>query len=198
MSQKYHQGQASEVLWTAHELEWFSKNSYNFAVKNINTWNPQHSVRILVCCVAFIDAYPQDISEQVAEDLALKKMLCEFAVSIALTSLARGADIIENQLQIYMTLRQHVESFDNQLQERLEKLEAGPAQDLLQKLGLLVTFDFEAACQLKAWDSLGEIILKAEVCKSMKVYEVIADCILSVQPPPRGWWPISMNPFKFC
>lgn len=141
---------------------------------------------MLLCCITFIDAYPRDISEQVSEDLSLRKMFCEFSAVVALITLARGEDNMEIQLQHYLNLRKHVESFDNQLQEKLGRMEEGPAQDLLQKLAALVAFDFEAACQLKAWDNLGEIILKAEICKSMRVYGLMADCILSIRAPTQG------------
>lgn len=108
--------------------------------------------------------------------------------------MARGEEIIERQLQFYLNLRKHVESFDGQLQEKINKIEEGPAQDLLQKLAILLTFDFEAACQLKAWDSLEEVIFKAEVCKSMHIYELMADCILSSHAPTQGPQPLLMFP----
>jgi hypothetical protein len=113
-------------------------------------------------------------------------MFCEFSAAIALVALARGEDLIENQLQDYLTLRKHVSSFDNLLQEKLEKLEGGPKQDLLQKLAVLLGFDFEASCKLKAWDDLSEIIIKAASCNSPRVYELMADCILSSQAPTQG------------
>lgn len=178
--------QASETIWTIPELDWFSKNSYNLAVKHLSIWNPRHSLRMLICCIAFIDQYPKDLAETVSDDLSLRKMFCEFSAAIALVALARGEDLIENQLQDYLTLRKHVSSFDNLLQEKLEKLEGGPKQDLLQKLAVLLGFDFEASCKLKAWDDLSEIIIKAASCNSPRVYELMADCILSSQAPTQG------------
>lgn len=177
---------AAETVWTVLELDWFSKNSYNLAIKNLTNWAPRQTLRVLICCIAFIDKYPSDISEHVSEDLALRKMFCEFTAATALVTLARGEDNIEVQLQDYLDLRKHVESFDSLLQERLDKIEEVSAQDLLQKLSVLATFDFEAACQLKAWDELGEIILKADTCKRMRVYQVMADCLLCSQAPTQG------------
>jgi hypothetical protein len=178
--------QTAETLWTVLELDWFSKNSYNLGIKHISSWNPRHSLRILVCCIEFIDHYPDDISENTSEDLALRKMFCEFSSATALIALARGEDNIEIQLQDYLDVRKHVESFDNLLQDRLEKMEEVSAQDLLQKLSILATFDFEAACQLKAWGDLGEVVLKAAMCKSMRVYQLMADCLLCSQTPTPG------------
>ena len=180
--------QASETVWTVLELDWFSKNSYNLAIKNLANWNPQHSLRMLLCCIAFIDQFPTDIDEPTSNDLWLRKMFCEFSSATALVALARMEDVIETQLQNYLSLRKHVENFDSLLQERLEGLEEGPRNDLLQKLAVLLGFDFEAACQLKSWDSLGESILKAACCNEPRVYEIMADCILCSQAPTQGLW----------
>lgn len=177
---------ASETLWTVIELDWFSKNSYNLSIDHLSHWAPRHSLRMLQCCIAFIEQYPADISEQISDDLSLRKMFCEFSAATALIALARGEDNSETHFQDYLHLRKHVASFDSLLQNKLEKMEEGPAQDLLQKLSVLIAFDFEAACQLKAWGDLGEIILKAEICKEMRVYEMMADCIMCSQPPTEG------------
>lgn len=178
--------QTSETVWTVLELDWFSKNSYNLAIKNLSIWTPRHSLRMLLCCIAFIDHYPKDMGEPTSNDLWLRKMFCEFSSATALVALARGEDVVETQLQDYLDLRKHVESFDSLLQEKLDTLDEGPRQDLLQKLAVLLSFDFEAACQLKAWDSLGEVILKAVCCNEPRVYEIMADCILSSQAPTEG------------
>ena len=175
-----------EIIWTTSELEWFSKHSYNLSIEHLSRWSPRHSLRMLQCCIAFIDQYPLDISEQLSDDLSLRKMFCEFCAATALIALARGGDHVETSLQDYLKLRKHVASFDELLQNKMETMDEAPVQDLLQKLSVLIAFDFEAACHLKAWNDLREIILKAEICKRIKVYELMADCILCSQPPTEG------------
>ncbi|ESZ92874.1 hypothetical protein SBOR_6737 [Sclerotinia borealis F-4128] len=170
-------------IWTILELEWFSRNSYNLSLKNLSIWEPQQTLRMLACCIGFIDHYPQDIGEDAHDDVTLRKMFCNFCAATIFVSIARAEQNTEEQLQFYLNLRKHVTSFNHLLQEKLEKLEKDITDDLLQKLSVLLAFDFEAACRLKDWDSLGEIILKAGVCKSMKVYELMADCILSCETP---------------
>jgi len=174
----------SETLWAVPELDWFSKNSYNLAIQHIAIWKPRFLLRMLICCIAFIDHYPDGITVQVAEDLSLRKMFCEFSAATALVALARAEDQIKTSAQDYLNLRKHVDSFDCLLQEKMAQLEPEHpiAQDLLQKLAILLGFDFEAACNLKAWNEIGEIILKAEMCKSPRVYEIMADCLLCANP----------------
>ena len=108
--------------------------------------------------------------------------------------MARSEDNIEAQLQDYLNLRKHVESFDRLLQDKLDKMGEDAKQDLLRKLSILVAFDFEAACQLKAWDDLGEIILKTVTCENVHVYEVMADCLLCSQAPTQGPLPSTITP----
>jgi hypothetical protein len=108
-----------------------------------------------------------------------RHIFCDFLSVILLVSVARAEDNIEAQLQDYLELRKHVDSFDARLQSIIDVLEEGPQQDLLKKLATLLVFDFEAAIRLKAWDDLTEIILKADCCKSMKIYEKMSDMLLS-------------------
>ncbi|KAG4436689.1 hypothetical protein IFR05_007837 [Cadophora sp. M221] len=172
-----------DIIWTIDELHWFSKNSYNIAIKHLVDWDAHHLVRLLVCCIEFIDQYPQDMNQQILDDISLRKMFCDFISATSLISLARGEDNVENQLQLYLKLRKHVESFDLQLQNNAGNLETEADADLRSKLAVLMAFDFEAACRLKAWDDLGTIILKANASKATEVYEVMADIILCSEAP---------------
>jgi len=176
----------TETIWTTLELDWFSKNSYNIAVKHLGDWHPRQSLRLVLSCIKFIDHYPNDIGRQISEDLALRKMFCEFTGATALITLARGEDNIELQLQEYLEVRKHVDTFDKLLESKGDTMEEVSHMDLLQKLSILLAFDFEAACYLKAWDSLGEVIIKAALCKSMKVYQLMADCLLCTEAPTTG------------
>lgn len=176
----------TENVWTLEEMHWFSKNSYNLAIKHISTWDPRQSIRMLQCCIEFIDQYPQDVDGQISDDLSLRKMFCEFSAAVALVALARSEDNIELQLQDYLSLRQHVTNFDRVLQDKIETQEEGAQQDLSAKWSILTAFDFEAACRLKAWNDLSEIARRADTSKSVQLYEIMADCLLSSQAPTQG------------
>ncbi|KAF8863587.1 SPO22-domain-containing protein [Acephala macrosclerotiorum] len=186
---------SSKVLdseWSMEELEWFSKNSYNLAIKHLSTWGPRYSLRMLKSCLGFMDRYPKDLSEQISEDLSLRKMFCAFSAATALISLARAEDNIETQMQDYLNVRKHVDNFDALLQEKVDSMNEDMEQDLRRKLSILAAFDFEAACRLKAWDDLGEAVLKAEACRSAQVYEIMADIILCSEAPA----PVLINILK--
>ncbi|KAE8452848.1 hypothetical protein EG329_013120 [Mollisiaceae sp. DMI_Dod_QoI] len=172
-----------DTAWTIDELEWFSKNSYNLAIKHLSDWNPRNSLQMLKSCLDFMDQYPKDISEQILEDLSLRKMFCAFSAATALISLARAEDSIEAQMQDYLNVRKHVDMFDTLLQEKVDNMNEDMEQDLRRKLSILAAFDFEAACRLKAWDGLSEAVLKADACRSAQVYEIMADIVLCSEAP---------------
>jgi hypothetical protein len=141
---------------------------------------------MLQSCIAFIDHYPKGINCQLSDDILLRKMFCEFSAALVLVALARGEDNIEIQLQDYLCLRKHVASFDKVLQDTIQTQEEGVMKDLSRKWAILTAFDFEAACRLKAWDNLSEIVRRADTGKSIQVYEIMADCLLSCQTPTQG------------
>jgi hypothetical protein len=177
---------SGEKIFDTAELSWFSKNAYNLALKFSAEWEPLNILRLLQSCLKFIELYPKDISQELADDLSLRRIFCHFLATILLVALARTEDNIEAQLQHYLMVRQHVDGYDAGLQEKLNRLEDGPAKDLINKLSILLAYDFEAAIRLKAWDDLTGIILKAGACKKMKVYEIMADCILCCDAPTHG------------
>lgn len=175
----------AETLFTVSELDWFSKNAYNLALKFSTTWEPHQVLRMLQVCIKFISLYPLDATSQNVNDLSLRRMFCDFLAATLLIVQARPEDNIEIQLQDYLVVRKHVANFATGLDSILSQMEEGPTQDLLRKLEALLAYDFEAACLLKAWNDLGAIITKAEVCKSTRVYELMADCILSAEAPTQ-------------
>lgn len=73
--------------------------------------------------------------------------------------------------------------------------------DLVKKLSILLAYDFEAAVRLKQWDDLPEIILKADICKSMKGFELMADCMLCCEAPTAGmisYWLLLVLALTVC
>jgi hypothetical protein len=176
--------ETGEVIWTVRDLDWFSINAYNTAIKNVTTYDTRPVLRILKSCTEFIDHYPKDIGVAVTTAIYLRKMFCGFTSATAFVALARGQDNTEIQLNDYLQLRKHVGSYDSLLQELHGHLDQDLEQDLTHKLSVLMAFDFEAACKLKHWDDLGEVILKSAVCKTMRLYQLMADCLLSLEEPP--------------
>ncbi|KAH7133344.1 meiosis protein SPO22/ZIP4 like-domain-containing protein [Dactylonectria estremocensis] len=148
-------------VFTVPELEWFRKNAYNIGVTKCH------------------DIY----------DIQFMAMRCRFVISAALVSQARAEDKVQEQLQHYVEMRQHIQLFDEALESISQaELDSGnkPAiEDMVTKLSTLFVFDFEGAVCLKAWDELSQIVRKARICKDELTLKAMGDCLLRSQAPGK-------------
>ena len=181
--QKKDEGPARK-LFTVDELEWFSRNAYNLALKNTAVWELRYVVKMLTACVKIIGHFPSDIGSKV--ELSLKTLFSHFVIASALVALARTQDNVEKQLQDYATMRKHVMAFDNELPEYLPQLDEQSRDDMLRKHATLLAFDFEAAVALQQWDDLSSIVQRAVPCKNITAFQAMADSLLRAQAPGQG------------
>lgn len=170
------------------ELEWFCQNAYNLGLKHASDWDLKSVVRMLTACVHLIRNFPDDIAAEVASDLSLRSIFCNFLIASALVALARAEDNLESQLQAYLVMRKHIAEVDHEVETRLQSknVDDVSARDLLAKLAQLLAFDFEAAMALKKYPDLGEIVLKANQCRNVETFKAMADCALRSRLPPEG------------
>lgn len=184
LSQQSEDSLTGKNLFTADELQWFSSNSYNLALKNTANWELRSIVRMLTACVNIISYFPSDIGSQV--DLSLKILFSHFVISSALVALARTEDDVEKQRQDYAAMRKHVAAFEGELPEYLPQLDEQSRGDMLQKHATLLAFDFEAAITLHQWDDLGRIVQRAVPCESITALQAMADSLLRARAPGQG------------
>lgn len=180
-------GSLGRKLFTIDELEWFSRNAYNLALKNTAAWELRCVVRMLTACVKIIGHFPPDFGSKA--DLSLKTLFSHFIISSALVALARTQDNVEKQKQDYATMRKHVMAFDNELPEYLPQLDETSKDDMLCKHAALLAFDFEAAVALQQWEDLGGVVQKTMSCKSITALQAMADSLLRAQAPGQGVHP---------
>ncbi|KAG8531049.1 uncharacterized protein KY384_004406 [Bacidia gigantensis] len=169
--------------FTIHELDWFSRNSYNLSLKHCSTWSYQYTQRTVTSCLKFIEMYPTDQDLTAADDLNLRRLFCYFLSGSLLTAMARQEDLRETQLQQYLDLRKAVDSFRVALPDQLNRLGKGPSADLQRKFLSLLAYDFEAAARLKAWNDLQSIIKECETHGNAYVFSVLADIVLASEAP---------------
>ncbi|MCJ1397829.1 hypothetical protein MMC11_001025 [Xylographa trunciseda] len=174
---------ANNRTFPLSELDWFSRNAYNMALRFCTAWNPPEVLRLVQACLKFIDLYPEDMDSSTLVDLALRRMFCDFLGASLLVMLARGEDAIEPQLQHYLDLRRHAKDFHIQFEAQIDSLQGGAKDDLHRKASTLLTFDFEAAVRLKAWDDVSQIVRDSHACGDSKLYSTIADIILASEAP---------------
>ncbi|OTB03528.1 hypothetical protein M426DRAFT_73943 [Hypoxylon sp. CI-4A] len=158
-------------LFTIQELDWFCKNAYNLSLKNTQTWHLRQNIRLFRCCLSIMAKYPKDIPSQAADDLSLRAMFCHFLMASSRIALARCEDNKETQCQDYLEMRNHIKSFDQELERRLDSLDDAFKNDLRTKLATLL-------------DDLSETLLKAKTCQDLVTFQAMADCILRAESMP--------------
>ncbi|EGZ70182.1 SPO22-domain-containing protein [Neurospora tetrasperma FGSC 2509] len=168
-------------LFTIDELEWFSRNAYNLALKHTTSWDLRCVVRLLTACVNIINHFPSDMRSQV--EVTLKALFSRFIIASALVSFARTQDNVKEQLEDYQLMRKHVSAFDRLVPEYLSRLDEQSREDMVRKHATLLTFDFEAAVALGQWDDLGGIVQRAVPCRSAVAFQTMADSLLRAQVP---------------
>lgn len=174
----------TEKPFNTDELEWFSRNAYNLALKNTTKWDLRYVVRMLTACVCILGFFPPDLASD--PDISLKSLFARFVISSALISLARTQDNVEKQSRDYGKTRMHVAAFDRELSEQLSHFDEASQHDLLRKHATLLSFDFEAAVSLGEWEDLGGIVQRAGPCKSIMAYQAMADTLLRGKAPGQG------------
>ncbi|KAI1330714.1 SPO22-domain-containing protein [Xylariaceae sp. FL0255] len=175
----------SEKLFTTDELDWFCKNAYNLGLANSTSWEARHVIRILEASLSIMSNYPSDISPEVALDISVRGMFCNFISATVLLALARSEDNLEVQLRDYLNMRRHIGQFSNSLNKITEEVDDASRKELHSKFSALLVFEFEGAICLKAWEDLKNIILRAKIGQDPLAYGAMADCTLRCQFMPQ-------------
>ncbi|KAI6910939.1 SPO22-domain-containing protein [Hortaea werneckii] len=151
----------TEDQWRV-EIQWWSKNAYNLALKLCDTTHPELLVRLLTVCIRFLDCYPNDGGAMHAEDVLRRKSSCHFLSTCGLIVLARSAvDDHEYGRRIYLQARLEVASFRADV-EKIEKTRMGDASTDKEsttrscRLFQLLKFDLEAILHLQQWQQLNQ------------------------------------------
>lgn len=184
-------------LFPIKELDWFCKNAYNTGLKYTGSWNLHFVASLYKSCITIISYYPNDLPEQDSVDLVLRRLFCNFMLATTYTALARAKDDIEEQLQLYLMARKHIEAYDSEYTDCLPGLDQISAGDLRLKMGSLLVFDFEAAVCLKRWDDLSVIARKMGTSQEVETLQAAADCILRAEGPPAQGMCDSGTTFPF-
>ncbi|RMX86133.1 hypothetical protein D0869_03302 [Hortaea werneckii] len=153
--------QGTEEQWRV-EIQWWSKNAYNLALKLCDSIHPALLVRLLTVCVRFLDCYPNNGGAMHAEDVLRRKSSCHFLSACGLTVLARSADEDHDYgRRTYLQARQEIASFRADV-DKIEKTRMGDASTDKEsttrssRLFQLLKFDLEAILHLQQWQQLNQ------------------------------------------
>lgn len=176
--------QGTDDQWRA-EIQWWSKNAYNLALRLCADIHPEHLVRLLTVCVHFLECYPKDGGLMHNDVLVRRMSLCHFLSTSALIVLARSSEEgSEYALQCYLQGRREIASFKTQA-KRLEDSQAGAgpsneSNDTAQRIFELLKFDMECVLRLQQWDQLDSAVKAFLDFKAADRWDSLADLALVV------------------
>ncbi|KAL9100635.1 MAG: hypothetical protein Q9163_004005 [Psora crenata] len=177
------QCETKDSPFTRAELDWFSRNSYNLAVKNCNRWPPAATSRLVKTGVHLINLYPPGLDQNTLADLGLRRLFCNFLVGSLSIVRGRQADAEEIQLQHCLDVTKAVDAFRADFGAQMDRVGEGAKDDLRQKYLALLAYDYEAAIRLKAWGSLESIIEESQEYGNPDVFAILADITLAFKAP---------------
>ncbi|KAJ9649388.1 sporulation-specific protein 22 [Coniosporium tulheliwenetii] len=169
--------------FTAAELDWFSRNSYNLSLKHCTELHPEHLARLLAACIQFIELRQKDSSATDDTNLDLRRALCNYLAACAHITLARAEDNIEASLNHYLSVRKHSQSFRASLPDLLKldtNLAVSARDDLISKHLALLRFELEATLKLEAWDDMDALFDACWTYPDPRRLDTLADLVLVI------------------
>jgi hypothetical protein len=156
------------------EIEWFSRNSFNFTLEFCRQLHPLQLYQLVSSCTQFLDLLVSGPEDANANKLRQRQLLCAYIALTTQVVLARAEDSIINsvgscflqlvlqltgQAQHYSTVRQYARRLRELSQSLMEKggeqeVDAG---DVKAKFNESVKFELEAVLRLKKWDDFDEL-----------------------------------------
>lgn len=169
--------QSIEKQWPA-EIQWWSKNVFNLALRLCTEMQPQHLVRLLRSCIKFLDCYPDDDGIMHHDDLLQRKQVCYFLCASALMVLARSSQDRSQQLQYYLEAQREVREFLRIWQEL-----PGQTQEAeLRRTRALEMhkFNIESVFKLEQWDDLKEALTECLNFQGTARWDTLADLVIII------------------
>ncbi|KAK6359354.1 hypothetical protein TWF696_000515 [Orbilia brochopaga] len=170
--------------WGTDEYDWFSRNSYNLALRALQHWPIHYALRFARLCIQFIKLYPAETSsEEEQENLALRQSFCDYICASTCTALARKEGSMDEQLQFYRDAGSHINTFRELREKLLPRLTEQSQKDFGERyLGLLI-HEFEACVHLADWCALQSIVDQVGKFGQMQPLRRVGDMILCVDAP---------------
>ncbi|PGH05766.1 hypothetical protein GX51_02737 [Blastomyces parvus] len=181
-----YRNQSNHNPFSISEMEWFSRNSYNLAVKYCTKWDTSPVLSLVNTCIKFLDMYPSNLSPKQLYDVNLRRLLCHFLGALLSMARARTETDTQAQADYYLDSRNHIQFFRGVLNCESTNWEETHRDDLFKKHRTLLAFDFEAAVRLRQWGSLDEIIEESEFVSDDILYGTFLDALLCSDAPLKS------------
>ncbi|KAF3113149.1 hypothetical protein TWF706_010144 [Orbilia oligospora] len=189
----------SKSMWSTDEYDWFSRNSYNLALRALQHWPPQYALHFSQLCVQSIKLYPSESCfEEELENLNLRRSFCDYICASTCIALARGREKMEDQLRDYGDARKSIISF-REIREKLHpRLTEQSQKDFGERYLGLLSHEFEACVHLEVWDALPGIVEEVAEFGQLQPLRRIGDMILCADAPTATFLLVLENLINHC
>lgn len=175
-----------DAVFHPKELRWFGTNGYNLGVVHCTTWAPGRLASLFKSCLAFMEplsASEEDTADDAA-DFAVTILRCHFVLASLFISEAR---IITNEhtCSLYSDVEEHTTAFTKLFASSCGAT-ADKYPDLLQKLGILCVFHFEALLFRHSYEKLPCVVKQARLCNDANVLKALGGCLIQSEAPAKG------------
>ncbi|EMC95490.1 hypothetical protein BAUCODRAFT_123922 [Baudoinia panamericana UAMH 10762] len=163
------------------EIQWWSKNAFNFALRFCADMHPEHLVRLLAVCTALMAEHPTDDGIMHRDHFVNRKLLCNFLASSALIVLARANDDgSEYGMQCYLRARGEITDFRSSAETALKQRSSkhGDNDVTTRRLFELLKFDLECILKLQLWDELDEAVRYFLSFEGTNRWDTLTDLVL--------------------
>ncbi|KAM0719528.1 hypothetical protein Q7P37_003658 [Cladosporium fusiforme] len=169
--------QGSYEQWRA-EIQWWSKNAFNIALRLCAEIQPEHLIRLLRACIHFLDCFPDDAGLMHADELTQRKQVCHFLCGSALVVLGRSSQDRSQQLQNYLEVQREVKEFMAIWQQLHHET---PDAELRRTRALeMLKFNVESVFKLEQWDSLDEALTSCLEFQGTARWDTLADLVIII------------------
>ena len=171
--------QGTEEQWRA-EVQWWSKNSFNLALRLCAGMPPDQLVCLLRACVKFIENYPNDSGLMHNDDLVRRKQICHFLCASASILLGRSTEDRQQKLQHYLEVQREAKAFlEAWQQDPLQQDDADTESRRLRAFEML-KFNIESVFHLEQWDDLDAALAACMDLHGAVRWDTLADLIIVI------------------
>lgn len=172
-----------ESQWLA-EIQWWSKNAFNVALRLCAEVDPEHLARLLKACRKLLDLYPEDKDPVRRQDLVNRKQICHFLTASALIVLGRSTADRQSQLQYYLDVQREVKAFQN-IWEPIQA-QADGGQTSHARAVEMLKFNVESVFRLEQWDNLDETLTACLDFQGTARWDALADLVIVIHNETRN------------
>ncbi|PWY71662.1 hypothetical protein BO70DRAFT_389529 [Aspergillus heteromorphus CBS 117.55] len=171
-------------IFSASELEWIARMSYNAAVKLHNSAQLEPLIRLLDLSISFSGRIHNQPDPNDPSNVSQHHLLCNFLKITRTTADARRETNPTEKEKLYTESYKTITNFQNQNQSPLATTEPTLLQEpYLSKHRIILSLHLEASIHLNDWPKASQIIESTSPIIDDKLSSVFLDCILRAESP---------------